>query len=82
MIKTDQMSAKECAYLIYAYVSISTFVLMAISKVTENLGKALYFSPAVSVLIVINMIVFLSLYYYKKKHDSHQHHHHHHQNHA
>lgn len=70
-MKNDQMSAKESAYLIYAYVSISTFVLMVISKLTENLEKALFFSTAVSFVVLVNMIVFISSYYYKKRHHSH-----------
>lgn len=70
-MKTDQITIKESLYLIYAYVTISTFVLLAISQITENLGKALDFNPIVSVLIVLNMAIFLSLYYYKKKHNTH-----------
>lgn len=69
-MKTDQITTKESVYLIYAYVSISTFVLLAISKITENLGKALDFSPIVSLVIVFNMAAFISLYYYKKKHNT------------
>lgn len=75
-MKTDQITLKESLYLIYAYVSISTFVLLAISKITENLGKALDFNPIVSMLIVLNMVLFISLYYYKKKHSSHIKHNH------
>jgi branched-subunit amino acid permease len=75
-MKTDQLTTKECVYLIYAYISIATFVLMAISKITDNLGKALYFNPIVTSLIVLNMIVFISSYYYNKRHHSHQNHNH------
>jgi len=67
-MKTDQITMKESLYLVYAYVSISSFVLFGVSKITENLGKALDFTPIASLLIVLNMGVFISLYYYKKKH--------------
>lgn len=67
-MKTDQITTKESLYLVYAYVSISTFVLMAISKITENLEKALNFNPIVSLIIILNMIVFISLLFYKRKH--------------
>ncbi|WP_281227343.1 hypothetical protein [Flavobacterium aquiphilum] len=67
-MKTDQMTTKESVYLIYAYVSISSFVLMTISKITDNLEKALNFNPFVSLLIILNMIVFISLFLYKRKH--------------
>ncbi|MDR6845054.1 hypothetical protein [Flavobacterium granuli] len=73
-MKTDQITIKESLYLIYAYVSISTFVLMAISKITDSLGKALDFNPNVEVIIVLNVAVFISLYYYKKRHNNHIHH--------
>lgn len=66
-MKTDQISTKESVYLVYAYISISTFVLMSISKMTENLEKALYFNPIVSHVIILNMIVFISLFLYKRK---------------
>lgn len=69
-MKTDQISTKESVYLVYAYISISTFVLMSISKITENLEKALYFNPVVSLVIILNMIVFISLFLYKRRHDS------------
>jgi len=70
-MKNDQITTKESVYLVYAYVSISTFLLFVISTITENLGKALNFNPIVSVLVVLNMGVFISLYYYKKKHNIH-----------
>ena len=69
-MKNDYISTGESVYLIYAYVSISTFVLLVISTITENLGKALNFNPIVSLAIVLNIAVFVSLYYYKKKHHS------------
>ncbi|WP_268848360.1 hypothetical protein [Flavobacterium aestivum] len=68
-MKTEQITTKESVYLIYAYVSIASFVLMVVSKITENLGKALDFNPIVSIIIVLNMVAFISLYYYKKKHN-------------
>jgi hypothetical protein len=70
-MKTEQITIKESLYLIYSYISISAFVLLGISKITENLGKALDFNPIVSLIIVINMAVFISLFYYKKKHNTH-----------
>ena len=74
MKTNDQMTVKESLNLIYAYVTISTFVLMMISKITDNLGKALDFSPIVSVLITLNMVAFIAVYLYKKRHSSHHHH--------
>lgn len=65
-MKTEQITTKESFYLIYAYVSIASFVLMAVSKITENFEKALYFNPVVSIVIVLNMVAFISLYCYKK----------------
>lgn len=68
-MKTEQITTKESVYLIYAYVSIASFVLMTVSKITENLEKALHFNPVVSIIIVLNMVIFIALYYYKKKHN-------------
>jgi len=65
-MKTDKLTTKESVYLMYAYVSISTFVLMLISKITGNLERALNFNPIVSLAIVLNMATLISLYYYKK----------------
>lgn len=67
-MKTDQLTTKESLFLLYAYVSISTFVLMAVSKITDNLEKALDFNPIVSLVIVLNMATLISLYYYRKSH--------------
>lgn len=67
-MKHDQITAKESAYLLYAYISISLFILMSISKMTENLEKALNFNPTVSLLITLNMLAFISLYLYNRKH--------------
>lgn len=68
-MKTNQISTKESAYLIYAYVSISTFVLLAISKVTDSLEKALDFNSTVSLMIILNMILFVSSQFlFKRKH--------------
>jgi hypothetical protein len=68
-MKTNQISTKECAYLIYAYVSISTFVLLAISKVTDSLEKALDFNSTISLMIILNMILFVSSQFlFKRKH--------------
>ncbi|WP_156101351.1 hypothetical protein [Flavobacterium gilvum] len=69
-MKNDQITTKESLYLVYAYVSISTFVLMSISKLTENLEKALNFNPIVSLIIILNMIVFIALLFYNRKHQS------------
>jgi hypothetical protein len=46
--------------------------LMGISKTTENLERVLNFNPIVSLLIVLNMGVFVSFYYYKKSHNTHE----------
>jgi hypothetical protein len=67
-MKTNEIYTKEYLYLIYAYSSMSTFTMLSISKITESLGKALNFSPIVSILIVLNMIFFISLYVYRIKH--------------
>ncbi|PJJ10138.1 hypothetical protein CLU83_3530 [Flavobacterium sp. 1] len=72
-MKTNQITTKECAYLIYAYVSISTFVLMAISKITDSLEKALNFNSTVSLIIILNMIIFVSSrFLFKKNHIVHK----------
>lgn len=72
-MKTNQITAKECAYLIYAYVSISTFVLMTISKLTDSLEKALNFNSTVSLIIILNMIVFVSSHFlFKRNHIVHK----------
>ncbi|WP_264566024.1 hypothetical protein [Flavobacterium sp. N3904] len=74
-MKNNPITIKESLYLVYAYVSIFTFVLMGASKITKNLERVLDFNPIVSLIIVLNMVVFISLYYYKKRHDSHINHH-------
>lgn len=71
-MENNQITIKETLYLIYSYVSIAAFVLMGISKTTENLERVLNFNPIVSLLIVINMGVFVSFYYYKKAHNTHE----------
>lgn len=75
-MENNQITIRESLYLIYSYVSISAFLLMAISKVTKSLEKALYFNPIVAILIVLNMGVFISFYYYKKTHSTHGKHNH------
>jgi fumarate reductase subunit C len=68
-MKTKNLTTKVSAYLIYSYVSISAFLLMAVSKITENIEsteKALDFNPILSVVIVLNMVTLASMYYYKK----------------
>ena len=70
-MKANEITNKEYAYLVYAYVSISTFVLLTISKITENLERALNFNPIVSLIIILNMIVFISAYVYKRRHTMH-----------
>ena len=69
-MQNNHISTKESLYLIYAYVSISTFLLMGISKITKNLERVLDFHPMVSIAIILNMVLFISLYYYKKKHST------------
>jgi len=66
-MKTEQITFKESVYLIYAYFGISTFIVMAVCTVTENLAKAIYFNSIVSLLILINMIVFISTFILFKK---------------
>ena len=72
-MKNKQITTKECAYLIYAYISISTFVLMAISKLTDSLDRALNFNSTITLLIILNMIVFLSSHFlFKRNHIIHK----------
>lgn len=72
-MKNKQITTKESAYLIYGYISVSSFVLMAISKLTENLDKALNFNSTVTLLIILNMIVFLTSHFlFKKNHIIHK----------
>lgn len=75
-MENNRISTKESLSLIYAYISISAFMFLCISKTTSSLEKALGFNPIISLLIVINMAIFISLYYYKKKHSAHMHHDH------
>ncbi|MBF4472762.1 MULTISPECIES: hypothetical protein [Flavobacterium] len=67
-MKTNQISSRECAFIIYGYVSISTFLLMSISKLTDSLEKAMNFNSFATAIIVLNMIVFLTSLFYKRKH--------------
>lgn len=71
-MKSNQISNKEWAYLIYAYVSISTFLLLVISRITDNLEKALNFSSIAALVIVLNMIVFIASHFYKRNHIVHR----------
>ena len=71
-MKSNKVSSNEFAYLLYAYVSISTSVLMGISKITDSLGKALNFSSIASLIIILNMIVFILSLFYKRKHIVHR----------
>ena len=68
-METNQITHEEFADLVYTYVSISTFVLLSISKITETLEKALNFNPTTSLLIILNIIVFVTLHLYKRKHN-------------
>jgi fumarate reductase subunit C len=68
-MKTKNLTTKASAYLIYTYVSISAFLVMAVNKITENIDsteKPLDFNPILSVVIVLNMVTLASMYYYKK----------------
>lgn len=68
-MKTTNLSTKACAYLIYTYVSIAAFLVMSVSKITENVEnteKTLDFNPILSTIIVLNMVTLASFYYYKK----------------
>jgi hypothetical protein len=72
-MKNKQITTKESAYLIYAYISVSSFVLMAISKLTESLDRALNFNSTVTLLIILNMIVFLTSHFlFKRNHIIHK----------
>lgn len=73
-MENNHITIKESLHLIYSYVSIAAFMLLGISKITKNLGRVLDFNPMVSLLIVVNMAIFISLYYYKKKHSAHMNH--------
>ncbi|PWA11565.1 hypothetical protein [Flavobacterium laiguense] len=68
-MKTNNLSTKVCAYLVYTYVSISAFLVMTVSQITkniENVEKTLDFNPIVSLAITLNMVTFASFYFYKK----------------
>jgi hypothetical protein len=68
-MKTNNLTTKVSAYLIYTYISISAFLLMAVSKITENIDsteKALDFNPILSIVIILNMVTVASFFYYKK----------------
>jgi len=68
-MKTKNLSTKESVFLLYAYVSISAFLVMTVSEITkniENVEKTIEFNPFVSLAIVLNMVTFASFYYYKK----------------
>jgi predicted MFS family arabinose efflux permease len=72
-MKNKQITIKEYAYLIYAYASISTFVLMTISRLTDTLEKALNLNSTVSLIIILNMIVFISSHFlFKRNHIVHK----------
>jgi hypothetical protein len=68
-MENEQVTNKEYLYLIYGYISITTLLLLGISKVTKTLERALDFSSTVSLLILLNIAVFLSSYYYIKTHN-------------
>jgi hypothetical protein len=68
-MKNNTLTAKESVYLIYSYVSISSFLVMLVSTITkniENVEKTIEFNPIVSFAIVLNMITLATLHYYKK----------------
>jgi hypothetical protein len=65
-MKTDTLTAKECVYLVYTYVSISAFLMMVINKIAGNFEKNLDFNPIVSIAIVLNLVTLISIYFYKK----------------
>jgi hypothetical protein len=68
-MKTTNLSTKVCAYLIYNYISIAAFLVMAVSKITANVEsteKTLNFSPILTLVIALNMLTMASFYYYKK----------------
>jgi fumarate reductase subunit C len=68
-MKTNNLSTKESVFLLYSYVSISAFLVLAVSEITKNIEsseKTLDFNPIVSLVIVLNMVTFASFYFYKK----------------
>jgi fumarate reductase subunit C len=68
-MKTTNLSTKVGAYLIYTYVSIAAFLVMAVSKITANAEsseKTLDFNPILSLVIILNMVTLVSFYFYKK----------------
>lgn len=68
-MKRTNLTTKESVFLLYAYVSISSFLVMAVSEMTKNIKnveKTIEFNPIVSVIIVLNVITFASLYFYRK----------------
>jgi len=71
-MKTNQIYSTEYDFIIYGYVSISTFLLMTISKLTDSLEKAMNFNSIATAIIVLNMIVFLSSLYYRRKYVIHE----------
>jgi fumarate reductase subunit C len=68
-MKTKNLKPKESVFLLYAYISISAFLVMTVSEITknlENVEKTIDFSPIVSLAIVLNMVTLATSYYYKK----------------
>jgi hypothetical protein len=65
-MKTDTLTTKECLYLVYTYVSISAFLMMVINKIAGNFEKNLDFNPIVSIAIVLNLVILVSIFFYKK----------------
>ena len=68
-MKTNNLTTKQSVFLLYAYVSISSFLVMAVSEITKNIKnveKTIEFNPIVSLAIVLNIVTFATLYYYKK----------------
>jgi len=68
-MKSNNLSSRESAKLIYSYISISLFLVMFVSIATKNLEnceKTIEFHPIVSLVIVVNMIAMTTLHYYKK----------------
>ena len=68
-MKTNNLTTKQSVFLLYAYVSISSFLVMAVSEITKNIKnveKTIEFNPIVSLAIILNIVTFATLYYYKK----------------
>jgi hypothetical protein len=68
-MKENNLSTKESLNLLYYYVSISAFLVMTVSEATKNIKnveKTIELHPIVSIVILLNIAVLVTLHYYKK----------------